>query len=132
MVPVVRNNCIGVQNQCDTRRVHGTRTTLVDYSTEYYYSPKVFVSLSGSDGSYSYWYRPVGGAGACTNGNYAFGDVSVAPTPGPRTPFRALILSISTTTTIKSTLDVPGVAVTCELVKKPGQPLFPTCENHKT
>ncbi len=95
-----------------TDRVYGTTTTLVDYSTEYYYSPKVFVSLSGSDGSYSYWYRPVGGAGACTNGNYAFGDVSVAPTPGPRTPFRALILSISTTTTIKSTLDVPGVAVT--------------------
>ena len=65
-----------------TDRVYGTTTTLVDYSTEYYYSPKVFVSLSGSDGSYSYWYCPYGGAGACANGNYAFGDVSVAPTPG--------------------------------------------------
>lgn len=65
-----------------TDRVIATTTTLVDYSTEYYYSPKVQVSLSGSDGSYAWWYCPYGGAGACTNGNYAYGDVFVSAAPG--------------------------------------------------
>ena len=65
-----------------TDNVVATTTTLVDYSTEYYYSPKVQVSLSGSDGSYAWWYCPVAGAGACTNGPYAFGDVTLSATPG--------------------------------------------------
>ena len=65
-----------------TDRVIADTTTLVDYSTEYYYSPKVQVNLSGSDGSFTYWYCPYAGAGACTNGGYAFGYVSANATPG--------------------------------------------------
>jgi hypothetical protein len=32
--------------------------------------------------SYAWWYCPVAGAGACTNGPYAFGDVTLSATPG--------------------------------------------------
>ena len=65
-----------------TDQVYGFGVTVVDYSTLYYYDPKVNVTLSGNDGySEDLDCSP---AAVCSFGVVALGGISTLPKPGVR------------------------------------------------
>ncbi|MEN6536978.1 MAG: hypothetical protein ABFD89_25210 [Bryobacteraceae bacterium] len=60
--------------------IAGIGVTLPDYSTLYYYDPKVHLALSGTDGFFDSFYCAA--ATPCNYGDYAWAGRDAPPTPG--------------------------------------------------